>query len=249
MQIELENNSAPSIKDFVERNNILGVGFDLDSTLIDTSNYFNEGLLSAGRIVAKTMEKEDMAEDIASEILSIARKIYAENNKPMLIQEFSLEAISMYISKEFASEIREEIERNLEYFYINSPEPYSRTKDVVGIINSLGLPIVIHSHAQQDWTEIKIHRLKEDIGFVLPYLATDINGEKDSESWKKAAQLVEVDISDMLVVGDNLRSDIIPALEAGCKHVVWLNHFGRELPEELKGRVHVISKIEDLLYL
>lgn len=249
MQIELENNSAPSIKDFIEKNDIQGVGFDLDSTLIDTNVYFNKGLFVAGMIVAEQLQTGVYSEEIALDIVKIAKGIYAENNRPILIQQLCYEAISVYKSEEFADGIKSLIDNTLEYFYSHSPEPYSKTKEVVETIHSLNIPIIVHSHAQSDWTEIKIQRLKEDIGFALPYLATDINGQKDFESWKKAVALIGIDISKMLIVGDNLNSDIIPALEAGCKYVVWLNHFNRELPDELKGRVYVINSIEDLLYL
>lgn len=249
MQIELENDSAPSLKDFVERNDIHGVGFDLDSTLIDTHYYYDEGLFSIGMTVAEKLQINIPNEEIATEIVRIAKEIYSENNKPMLITELCYQAICKYKSEEFAMGMRELVNDTLEYFYLHTPEPYLKTKDVLEIIHSLGLPIIIHSHAQPDWTGMKIQRLKEETGLSLRYLATDINGEKDLESWRRAVALIGLDISEVLIVGDNLKSDIIPALEAGCKHVVWLNHFGRELPEELKGSVYVITKIEDLLYL
>jgi len=249
MQIELENNSAPSIKDFIEKNDIQGVGFDLDSTLIDTNVYYSEGLFVVAMTVAEQLQVSNTSEEIVSEIVRIAKEIYAENNRPMLISDLCYQAVSKYKSEEFAIEMKDLIDNTLEYFYSHSPEPYFKTKEVIETIHSLDIPIIVHSHAQSDWTEIKIQRLKEDIGFALPYLATDINGQKDFESWKKAVALIGIDISKMLIVGDNLQSDIIPALEAGCKYVVWLNHFNRELPDELKGRVYAINSIEDLLYL
>ena len=250
MHIELENNSAPSLKDYIEKNDIHGIGFDLDSTLIDTHSYVDEGLFCVGMTIAEQLEVNISSEEIAFEIVRISREIYAENNyRPMLMPDLCYQAVGRYKSEEFAIEMKDFIDDTLEYFYLHSPEPYSKTKYVIETIRSFCLPIIVHSDAQEGWTDIKIQRLKEDIGFTLLYLATDLKRKKGFESWKEAVTQIERDMSEMLIVGDSLKSDIIPALEAGCKHVVWLNHFGKELPEELKGRVYVITKIEDLLYL
>jgi len=250
MQIELENNSAPSLKDFIEKNNIQGIGFDLDSTLIDTTGYFDMALIMTGMAVAERMESTVVNEEIAIEIRNIAREIYLENgNKPILLTELFHKAISRYRSEEFALETDSVVSDVLSFVYINSPDLYPETEKVLRYLKSLDFPVVVHSHSQQEWMNVKMNMIKEKTGIKLPSLATDINGEKDSQSWKDATSLLGLDISEMLIVGDSLTSDILPALEAGCKHVVWLNHLGKELPEELKDRVHVITKIGDLLYL
>ena len=250
MKIELDNNSAPSLKDFIEKNDIHGVGFDLDSTLLDTTRYYDLAFIMTGMAVAEMTKSSVPNEEIAIEIRNTAREIFVENgNKPIPLTELCHMAISRYRSEEFAIEADSVVNEVLSFFYVESPELYPKTEEVLKYLKSFNLPVIVHSHSQQEWMDVKMSMIKDKTGIEFPYLATDISMEKDSESWKRAASLLNLDVSEMLIVGDSLKSDIIPALEAGCKHVVWLNHFGKELPEELKGRVHVITKIEDLLYL
>jgi len=102
------------------------------------------------------------------------------------------------------------------------------------LILSSGRKVVFNSHAQDDWTQIKIQYIASQIGQVdtLPYVSVPITEDKNTESWLQAYSKVDTKPENTLTVGDNFTADIIPAIEAGCKSVVWINPRGYELPED-----------------
>jgi hypothetical protein len=99
--------------------------------------------------------------------------------------------------------------------------------------------IVFHSHAQEEWTEIKIDKILkacglDKLGIKLPFLGTPLNRDKDAKSWAEAYSLantyfgINVSPEHVLNIGDNWDADIYPAFQAGCKNFVWINNSQKE---------------------
>lgn len=118
------------------------------------------------------------------------------------------------------------------------------------MLSSLQTRIILHSHAQQDWTEIKVKKLKK-FGNIAGFLATPLESKKDKVSWVTALEMSEISHWDnTLVVGDNLESDIKTAIEAGAKHLVWVSH-GNSIPDDFlippDVNLIIINNISDLI--
>ena len=101
MNIELENNSAHSLENFFkEREDILGVMFDVDNTLVITDKYYRDILYSIGMDIAEqvvTSKSPEVAiEELSSKIWEIHR---ANQYHPMLMDEQCKKALKEYLRK------------------------------------------------------------------------------------------------------------------------------------------------------
>ena len=235
------------IQKLISKNNpsIDFVLFDMDRTLVDTKLYFQEEMTNAilnivTSITSGLSLKEELR--ITQEIIEIGNEMYRKENCPMLIDTFSLEAISIYC-KDNGIEIDKNIVlkklRSLyKDFYFTSPTLFPYTTKVLNKISKLNIKIGIYSHAQQEWTRIKVEEIKriyrkkykKDIS--INFFTTDINDSKDKLGWESAGKYFNLDKKRTLVVGDSLTSDIYPAVSAGYKYLVYLSHTNKEVKIE-----------------
>jgi FMN phosphatase YigB (HAD superfamily) len=166
------------------------------------------------------------------------------------------QALAEYLEYLSLGDLTERMRERINFYeqrhYTSSPKVYSSTKEILELILSSGREIVFNSHAQDDWTQIKIQYIASLIEQrdTFPYVAVPIDENKDTESWLEAYSKVETEPQHTLTVGDNFNADIIPAIEAGCNSVVWINPREYELPEDFilpeEVDLFIIENIEDL---
>lgn len=110
----------------------------------------------------------------------------------------------------------------------------------------------MHSHAQDEWTRIKANVISKEVGEDIPYFSTDILLKKDKDSWMKSCEIIDIPIENVLIIGDNLHADILPPIEAGCKHLVWINRHNTKIPEQtpISDNVELITvnRLEEIIY-
>ncbi len=258
-QIEFEKNSAPLLE-YLQLRNIDAVAFDIDSTVLDTGGQFHETLYVLGLEISQELPVEiapHYYEEISRQIENEVYAVYYKNKrKPVLIGKQYEEALANYLNEfnlgDITDQMRERIMFYQEKHYTKSPKAYPSTKEIIELILSSGREVVFNSHAQDDWTEKKIQYIASLIDGIdtFPYVAVPINENKDTESWLHAYSKVDSEPENVLTVGDNFNADIIPAIEAGCKTVVWINPRRSELPEDfiLPEDIHlfIIENIEEL---
>ena len=254
MYTEFEKDSAPSLENFLRERNLDTVAFDIDNTLLATHEYYRQALYEIGMDVAERNTTSRRAEDIATEFIQIVLDEYKRGNyRPILMDEQCESALRRHFGDSLDPNLLQIVNDLLEDFYTTSPQIYEATPHVLQVIKSLGAEIVLHSHAQEEWTRIKAEDLSFAVGFTLPYLATDITEEKDSSSWLRALQLIDRDISKTLVIGDSFTSDILPAIHAGCKHLVWIDYYGTGIPQNVEipsdVEIVVVKNIQEILKL
>jgi FMN phosphatase YigB (HAD superfamily) len=239
-QIEFEH-SAPLLEYLKERK-IKAVAFDIDNTVLDTGGQFHETLSALGLEISQELPAEiapHYYEEISRQLENEVYAVYYKNKrKPVLIGRQYEQALEVYLRDLSMGDITEQMRERISFYeqrhYENSPKVYSATKETLELILSSGREVVFNSHAQDDWTQIKIQyiaSLIEDVD-TFPYVAVPITESKDTESWLEAYSKVETEPQHTLTVGDNFNADIIPAIAAGCKAVVWINAMGYELPED-----------------
>ena len=255
-QIEFEKNSAPLLE-YLKQREIKAVAFDIDNTVLDTGGQFHETLYALGLEISQELPVEIAPyyyEEISRQIENEVYAVYYKNKrKPVLIGKQYEDALKNYLKElnlgDITDGMREIIMFYQERHYTNSPKVYSSTKEILELILSSGREIVFNSHAQDDWTEMKIQYIASLIEGIdtFPYVAVPITGNKDTESWLRAYSKVDTKPENTLTVGDNFNADIIPAIEGGCKSVVWVNPRGYELPEDfiIPEDVHLFI-IEDI---
>ena len=230
--------------------NIKTIIFDIDNTLLETHKYYEQAVYDCAMSVSKKYysPKEDRKK-FSQQVVDEVNNIYnAADLSPLLIEDTVIEAIHN-LGKETDKQILWLINFRLKNFYYISPPPYQDTYDTLKELIKKGYKIFLHSHAQEEWTKIKIDILEKELGIKIPYLATPITQEKDKNSWKKAIELSQTDINNTLIVGDNLKADILSSIEAGCKNLVLLNKNIDISNMQISKDIHLIKidNIKELL--
>lgn len=171
----------------------------------------------------------------------------------MLVEQLTLEAIETYLKENSIPYKKESIEKSLKQslknFYNISPTLYPYTLKTLNQIKNAGIKMGVYSHAQKQWTEIKIEKIKKsykrkyDKDIDLPFYTTDINDLKDCDGWKKAGKYLKFDINRTLVIGNSLTSDIYPAIDAGYRCLIYLV-YDKGIPViEKEARVYITQNL------
>lgn len=241
-----------SLLEYLESRDIEAVLFDIDNTLLVTNQYYRERTSKLGRLLADKIDSKKDPEVISKEIIKVMQVGYKkEHGKPRLIDDRYIRSLEEYLQEDVSKEIEEYILEYFKEFYHNSPSPYEAAPSVLKTFFECNVKIALHSHAQEEWTKIKVNLLEDLVGFKLPYLSTPIDKDKDSKSWLKACQIVNSKPENTLVVGDNFTFDILPSIEAGSRSLVWVDLYRVGIQEELKleddVQLIVINDIKDLI--
>jgi phosphoglycolate phosphatase-like HAD superfamily hydrolase len=233
------------------------VALDVDDTVVDTSLYFRESMNILNVAIAHELYPNEDPEIIAKEISDAIFLAYENNDKkPELINERYKRAIPLYTNKPLSSNLVAKIDNHFLNFYKESPEIFDKTPQFINSVLAAGIPIVFHSHAQEESTKIKIDNILKACGLdkqgiSLPFLGTPLNKDKDAKSWAETYSLantyfgINVSPEHVLNIGDNWNADIYPAFQAGCRNFVWINN-SQEKKEtnESKEWVNSVNLVE-----
>ncbi len=231
MNTELEKDSAPKLEDILEK--VDAVALDVDNTLLQTKVYYDSAVELVGLQIAEFVKSNESAITISKRYSEVLRDIFVQSNfKPILIQELCVLAYKECFKKEATPFIKNMINDVLLDFYTESPVPYDSTKRFLDTVISKGKKKILHSHGQEDITRVKVNMINSLVGEDIPYLATDISLKKDYVSWLKAVAMIGSRMRNTLVVGDNFYADILPAIQAGCKKLIWIDRGDIGYPED-----------------
>lgn len=253
----IEKVSAPPLLEYLKQEKIEYVIFDLDGTLLKTGEHFDDLLNRLGIDISAHLESINphyfLCDEIARQLENQVAELYYENNRhPVLIDELYTQALVRYFEyigqEQVTDQMKEIIKEYAHECYSNSPKEYEGVVELLTTIISSGRGVLFHSHAQDDWTGIKANYLSRLVKLgKIDYLATPITKKKDLESWEKAISMTGKKAENVMVIGDNFEADILPAIQAGCKNVVWVNRKRKCLLEEF-GLVKGVnlSIVEDI---
>lgn len=238
--------------EFLDDRGIDTVVFDLDNTLLATGEYYRQKTFQLGVELAKIIDPGGDLEKISKEIEGVIYEQYEKDGrKPSLIDDRYILGLKEYLDEDIPNELIEFVYSFFKDFYLHSPTPFEDTPRVLRALIESNRKVALHSHAQKEWTQIKVDLLTKLIGYNLPFLATDIDQNKDRESWLKAFELVDSSVDKTMVVGDNFESDILPCVEVGCKNLAYVNKSGRDIPKDYSFedsvRIVEIDEIGDIL--
>lgn len=244
------------IQQYFQSRKIDSVLFDMDSTLIDTNRYYKEETERVIRVALEKVYKNTSQKEMYQMILKVReimiQKYINREKKPSLIYEETKEALRIFlednnIDEEAINNAVESIPKHFKDFYLSSPPLYPKTLEVLHSIQENNIRKGVYSHAQRAWTEIKIERIRKlyyqkyNTLLSLPFFTTDIQDDKNSYGWKMAARFLNFKLENTLVIGDNLESDIIPAINAGCKNLVHISKNVENLEKIIPEGVSVNS--------
>lgn len=239
------------------RKKIFLVALDVDNTLVDTGPYYQNHVHEMNLKLASHIDSKKDPEVISKEISELVWGSFREDNyKPSLISDEYTRALSIYLGKDPSNTLKSEIDSHFAEFYFKSPRIFESTPVLINSFLASKRAIVFHSHAQEEWTEIKIDKILkacglDKLGIKLPFLGTPLNRDKDAKSWAEAYSLantyfgINVSPEHVLNIGDNWDADIYPAFQAGCRNFVWINNSQKEREtNESKEWVNDVNLIE-----
>lgn len=212
-----------------EKGEIQSVIFDLDDTLFQTGEYYKTNMLSMASFAAQMVG--DSTPQIAEKIFQEGVNIHRQNGRPVLLNELMKDALRSIYGENMPHQghLHNYIDHMVEEFYKGVPKLFPGTLPVLEMLDSRGIAVAAHSHAQTDWTERKIEYIKNSFSdeyqreLTLPFHSTPLESKKDSLGWAEAVKIFGFNPSTTLVVGDNLRDDILAAQEVGIGYVILIN--------------------------
>jgi len=243
--------------DIFNKKNIKSIVFDLDDTLLQTNLYYKKHMLNMSENVARLIGANDVKET-ARTIQMEGVRIHKQEAHPMLVNLLMKKSIMNIYGENFqnSKEVFEYIDNVGESFYKGSPILKDGTLPVLDMVNMKGILIGIYSHAQREWTRIKVeyiqneYRREYERDIKIEYYCTSIESNKDREGWESALEAFGFNKTDTMIVGDNLRDDAIPAQEIGIKNVVLITNSKYSNNVEHNGSgILKIEDLEDLLTL
>ena len=203
-------------KEKLARLGIKGVLYDLDDTLIYTSEIFRECMHSyADEVASQTGIERDLFYQSLSDIND-------EEYKRMGVNPLRWRAVVVKLEELFEDKtgiISEKIEVLLR-IYSTLPRMRPGALTTMGVMKDADVKQGLVTHANVDWTNWKLDQLGLWNWFEAVYIA-DENGHKTASHWKSAMDMLGLQPSECLVVGDNLNGDVVPAAGLGAK-TVWM---------------------------
>jgi len=230
------------IKEKMSKLGIDGVLFDLDDTLIYTSEIFIRfmemyAIEVAGKIGVET-----------GELMNALQEINDEEYKSMRVNPKRREAVVEKLAKHF-DRGEKEIVDNLDILInIYSIEPRMRTgvRTMLKILKESGVKMGLVTHANVEWTKYKLDRLGL-WNYFDQVIIVDENGHKRADDWKKGMDLLGVIPERCLVVGDSLGGDVRPGDELGARTVYLPSPWSVYRQGGIPTRTVVINEIFELL--
>ena len=244
------NTQLMEIQDSIfEKEQIQSVVFDLDDTLFLTQDYYtHEILLCANYVLGCSGDSRNTPETVLENVVENHKKI----GRPILLNTLIQDTLNNMYGENLKDRERifQYIDSRVERFYKNVPQLRRHALSVLNMLHDKGISFGIYSHAQSEWTERKVEYIQNKLfeeyhkEINIPFYSTPLEKEKDAEGWKEALKTFGFDPKTTLVVGDNMKSDIIPAQQAGVENLILLNsmYSNNGVLEDDKN----ITKVEDI---
>lgn len=207
------------LKDWLKSNKIKAVVFDLDDTLIDTNGVFEE---TEGRFfdfVDQTLpglDRSILIDDYNRLNRTAFRDLYVN---PMKLHRVVADLGNLYGQE--AVEVFQAGLPLLKEVYRTIPPFHPGARETLDVFKAAGIPLGLLTHANLTWTNLKVRQLGLRKYFSHIWTA-DEDGLKNIEDWETIFFLMGVRPEEVLVIGDNVKGDILPAHAIGVIHKIYI---------------------------
>ncbi|MDQ1771145.1 HAD hydrolase-like protein [Labilibaculum sp. A4] len=227
-------------------NGIKVIAFDADDTLWVNEPYFRESEMEFCNLMKNGMSLEEVTEELfATEIGNIP--LYGYGTKAFILSmiETSLKITKGNISSEKIQSIIELGKRQMN-------KSIELIDGVVDVLESLQGKYKLIVATKGDLLDQE-RKLKKS-GLLKYFHHIEVMSDKREDDYKKLIQHLDIPVNEFLMVGNSLKSDIIPVLNLGGKavHVPFHTTWEHELvsDEEIKTvGITGIQNIRELLQL
>src|SRR3989339_386451 len=241
--IELDRD--PIFGEVKEKLNMLGIEgvlFDLDDTLIYTSEIFIRFMkMYAVEVAGKIGVKE-------AELIDALQEINDEEYKSMGVNPKRWAAVVEKLAKHFGHGEKEILD-NLDILmniYMVEPRIRVGVHPMLSIFRASGMKMGLVTHANAEWTKYKLDRLGL-WDYFDQVVIVDENGHKKADDWRKGMDQMGVSPKNSLVVGDSLSGEIRPGDGLGARTVYMPSPWSVYRQGEVPEKTVVINQIFELL--
>jgi len=206
------------LRESLSRLGIKGILYDLDDTLIYTSEIFAACMQE---YTAKVSEETGLEYELISKTL---QTINDEEYKTKGVSPKRWDSVVDRMAVIFEGH-GESVLGNLDILHkIYTLEPRIRpgARTTLRTMSEAGAKQGLITHANVEWTHRKLDLLGLWDNFQTVVIV-DENGHKGPENWKLAMDNLELKPEECLVIGDSLSGDIIPGASLGAR-TMWLNN-------------------------
>lgn len=240
---------AEGVTEHLKDIGIEAVLFDLDDTLIYTSEIFRMVMADYASVVSKELGF-DGHEDILNKLKVINDEAY---------REFGVRPDRWHeVAKRLAEAVGDDknicVQQVDVLMGIYTAAPRVRPS-VHGVLQELvkgGIRVGLVTHAAEDWTMRKLQVTGLDRYFESIMIAP-VEGSKTADHWRLALEGMEVLPKNAVVVGDNLNGDIIAGTSLGMRGVwmpsPWSVYREGEVPEGVVQIENTDQLLEGLMAL
>lgn len=230
---------------FLDRWGIEWLVVDCDDTVANTRQHFLKNYRDYAEYVGRKA-KLKCWENVYYRMLDIDREFRHEFQvRPARLYLTALTTARLYGLKEEDDGLMERVDRLME-IYKEAPEAYEGAREQLELVKGTGRKVGMLTHAGEDWTRRKLWSL--GWGSVFDdYYCTPVEKSKGSEEWLAGIENFDTTPEKVMVWGNSINSDIIPAVEIGVNTVVWLDQGFKEESASLPDRAIVGGKIEGLM--
>ncbi len=200
----------------LRRLGVKGVLFDKDDTLIYTSEIFRRFMLE---YVEEVVRLTGLEKELFHGRLS---KINDEEYAKMGVSPTRWEAVCVRLAEEFPSQAEAILGQLpvLMKIYQTVPRMRPGAKQILEGLRESGFRVGIVTHANRDWAEWKL--AVTGLGDLVDVVViADENGHKRKEHWGQAVESLGLEPNNCLVVGDNLKGDVIAGVLLGAR-AIWM---------------------------
>lgn len=222
------------------------IAFDADDTLWVNEPYFRESEMEFCNLLKNGMSIEELTEELfATEIGNIP--LYGYGTKAFVL---SMIETSLKITKGNVSS--EKIQAIISLGKQQMNKPIELLDGVVEVLENLQGKYKLIVATKGDLLDQE-RKLKKS-GLLKYFHHIEVMSDKKEDDYKKLIQHLDIDVNEFLMVGNSLKSDILPVLNLGGKavhvpfHTTWVHELVSD--EELKtAGIMEIQNIRELITL
>lgn len=242
-EVSQERSEVEVAREYFQKEGIEMVLFDMDSTLVETTEGFKRYITEFGDWIRGKSGSSDRAEFIYEKFFSAYKGLREEFGVYPTISE----VIADNLRKEYGLVKDEEYEVALMRLMKVYRDPFKEcqgARKVVELVMASGIRTGVVTIAGEEWTQVKIR--EHFFGQFEGYYCVDALGKKDKWAWKRGLDKFGIQADEVMVVGDSWWSDVVPALQLGVNRVVWVNEDNEDYQDERVLEIRGIRELREV---
>ena len=236
-QVEVER-----AKEYLKNEGIEMVLFDMDSTLVKTSEGFQKHIRIFTDWIAGESRLEK--EEVHGRFMEIMIGLKSELSVKPEISRVVADMVRRWCGVEENGKYEGAVEKLME-IYMDPFEECEGASEVVDLVARTGVRMGVVTIAGEEWTRRKIGKYFN--GMFEGYYCIDPAGRKDTMAWERGLERFEVLPEKVMIVGDSWKSDVLPALELGVKKIVWVNVRGEKHEDKRVIEIGGVKELKEVL--